>query len=545
MPSIDGFVEGSNTSLAHYGLVAGAYDKLEIGELIDELIPKTKSHIVTHGQIVKSLVINGLAFIDRRLYLHPVFFKDVPTERFFGKGIEPGHFNDDTLGRTLDRIYEYGPTELFNQIVIKRLLKHDYGIHCIHVDTTNFSVYGDYDSDCDSRNMEITFGHPKDGRNDLKRFVLGMASDNRGIPVFLQTFSGNESDKKAIIEMIDNLRKNLISSHKVYHIADNAFYTKANLQEMGDHTFWISRVTNSIGEAKEFLSSDETLQECEDKRYSYAEKISDYAGIKQKWVLYSSNEMQKQKLKKYEIMLQKNLLDESKSLKKMKAREFACEADAFQEAEKWISDRRRYRYSSIEVCPVSKRNDGKKGRPKKDECLFQVYKIRAEIEHDPEFVEKERCKLGRFILATNDDKMDPDTLLREYKNQYKVERGFRFLKDKSFRIGEVFLKKESRIQALAMIMVLCLFIYSLVEFELRKKLQDSKETVTSQTNKQTERPTLKWVFFGFRRVRELRFSVEGEIKIVITNMEEELWKILRLMGRDYEKYYFPEFCCGM
>jgi transposase len=78
-----------------------------------------------------------------------------------------------------------------------------------------------------------------------------------------------------------------------------------------------------------------------------------------------------------------------------------------------------------------------------------------------------------------------------------VERGFRFLKDKSFRVAEIFLKKNSRIQALAMIMVLCLFIYSMVEFRLRRELERFGQTVISQTDKPTQKPTLKWVFFLF------------------------------------------------
>ena len=76
------------------------------------------------------------------------------------------------------------------------------------------------------------------------------------------------------------------------------------------------------------------------------------------------------------------------------------------------------------------------------------------------------------MLATNDLALSPDTMLEYYKGQETVERGFRFLKDKSFRVSEVYLKKKSRIQALAMIMVLCLFIYSMVEFRLRRTLND-------------------------------------------------------------------------
>lgn len=68
----------------------------------------------------------------------------------------------------------------------------------------------------------------------------------------------------------------------------------------------------------------------------------------------------------------------------------------------------------------------------------------------------------------NDIALSPDTLLEYYKGQGVVERGFRFLKDKSFRVSEGLSQKNSRIQALAMIMVLCLFIYSMVEFRLRQ-----------------------------------------------------------------------------
>jgi transposase len=85
--------------------------------------------------------------------------------------------------------------------------------------------------------MTITYGHPKDGRWDLKQFVLGMATDQHGIPLFLQTFSGNESDKKTLLTIITQLTENLQHPGKVYHIADAAFYTAENLATLGTHTF--------------------------------------------------------------------------------------------------------------------------------------------------------------------------------------------------------------------------------------------------------------------------------------------------------------------
>ena len=96
-----------------------------------------------------------------------------------------------------------------------------------------------------------------------------------------------------------------------------------------------------------------------------------------------------------------------------------------------------------------------------------------------------------------------------------------------------------------MIMVLCLFVYAMTELRLRRNLQETGETVAGQTKKQIQRPTLKWVFFRFRGVRELRFRAEEAVTVIVTNMTQELWKILRLLGEEYENYYLLAKTCGM
>jgi transposase len=159
--------------------------------------------------------------------------------------------------------------------------------------------------------------------------------------------------------------------------------------------------------------------------------------------------------------------------------------------EKWLERHPRYQFRNLDIATITRKQEKKRGRPKSGEPVQVSYKITAEIEYNPEVLAEERRILGRFVLATNDLELSADELLANYKGQGAVERGFRFLKDKSFRVAEVFLKKTSRIQALAMVMVLCLFIYALTEFQLRRELERTGETVTSQTKKQTQRPTLK------------------------------------------------------
>jgi len=51
--------------------------------------------IVTAGQVVKAIILNGLGFVSRSLYLFPQFFEDKATEHLLGEGIEPKQLNDD------------------------------------------------------------------------------------------------------------------------------------------------------------------------------------------------------------------------------------------------------------------------------------------------------------------------------------------------------------------------------------------------------------------------------------------------------------------
>ena len=89
-----------------------------------------------------------------------------------------------------------------------------------------------------------------------------------------------------------------------------------------------------------------------------------------------------------------------------------------------------------------------------------------------------------------------------------------------------------------MIMVLCLYVYAVTEYKLRKCLKESTETVPSQTGKPTRKPTMRWIFFMFRRVRELSLRIDGNIVTRVINLDEIIRKIVKLLGQEYEKNYF-------
>ena len=132
-------VDGSNVSIAHLGIVSGIIDNLGIAEFIDRIIPKKRSHMVTHGQSTKALLLNCLGFTESRLYLMPEYFDDIATERLIGDGIEAKHLNQYVFGETLDALAEYGPTELFTGVIHEIFDSLLHGVLRLHYDTTTIS----------------------------------------------------------------------------------------------------------------------------------------------------------------------------------------------------------------------------------------------------------------------------------------------------------------------------------------------------------------------------------------------------------------------
>ena len=141
--------------------------------------------------------------------------------------------------------------------------------------------------------------------------------------------------------------------------------------------------------------------------------------------------------------------------------------------------------------------------------------------------------------------MDKETILKEYKGQQGVERGFRFIKDPLFFTDSTFLKKPQRIVSLVMIMGLGLLIYSLSQRKLRKALEEMDETVPNQLGKPTKKPTMRWVFQKFEGIELLIINDDGKITQKMLNMKPVHKKILALMGKEFEKIYFLNGGCGM
>ncbi len=82
-----------------------------------------------------------------------------------------------------------------------------------------------------------------------------------------------------------------------------------------------------------------------------------------------------------------------------------------------------------------------------------TYKVTGVIQANSESIKLLKKRAGRFIIATNrldSEAFNADEMLKKYKEQQHVERGFAFLKDPLFFADSVFLKSPRRIETMAM-----------------------------------------------------------------------------------------------
>jgi transposase len=188
--------------LDHLGLVAGMFDALGIGEVIDRA---TRHHpearIVPTGDAVKAMVLNGLGFVNQQLYLVPRFFQDNPTSRLLAPWlIEAKHLHDEALGRALDTLYDDDVTALYRLIAATAAERLGLAARFAHLESTSFHVDGHYNSDEEPAEqvVHITRGYSREHRPALNHVRLELIIEHQaGMPVLMKPLSGNRSDVKA------------------------------------------------------------------------------------------------------------------------------------------------------------------------------------------------------------------------------------------------------------------------------------------------------------------------------------------------------------
>lgn len=497
------------TDVRHLPIVKQYAKRINLVETINQLVDSQMD--LSPGMAILAMVLDTISG-RTPLYRLTEFFEEKDTELLLGTAIEPDLFCDTNLGRAMDKIFETGTLKIFSKLSQHAISVFDVDARRVHFDTTSVSVYGDYD--LADPPFQITYGHSKDKRPDLKQFLVSMLCVESNIPIMGATQDGNASDKTLNNELLTNISKHMarhgLAPGAYVYVADSAFVTPDNLDkaDSSPKTWFLTRLPATYNECSRVISqavqADDWIdigplaeERSRPKRPTAHYKAYDgtvelYDKTYRAIVVHSSAH-DKRRHKRIDRLLKQDRKQLEQACKQATATAFFCRADAKAAGKKLIHTATSgYHRITVDIEKVPKYGRGRPAKGKPRTALRYEYMLTANIVEAPEKVDPLRLQAGCFVLLTNLIEQQEDwpapELLKLYKSQIGIETNFSFLKDPAI-VNSIFLKKAERIEVLGLILLISLLIWRLMERSMRQYVEVNDCTLTGWERRPTKKPT--------------------------------------------------------
>lgn len=177
-------------------ILVALLERLKVREIINRHCP-TQSP-VDHGAVALVLVLNRL-MAPRPLYKIVDWLGTTLIAEHLG--VSRNKFNDDRLGRTLDVLAEHLPA-IWGDIQQQAFLHYKIDLSILFYDLTALVMAGQY-----TQSELVDYGFAHNTPNDDPKIKLSlMVSQDGGIPLLFQPWSGRTADKATVQTNMCNLR---------------------------------------------------------------------------------------------------------------------------------------------------------------------------------------------------------------------------------------------------------------------------------------------------------------------------------------------------
>jgi transposase len=529
--------------VAHLPLILGVLRRLEVATLLDRLIPPHPAHGLSCGRGVEALV---LAILDGHHALYKVGKR--LEERGMVPLLQPGltraALNDYRLGHILDALFAANLNQVFSVVALKALEVYAIPTPWLHQDTTTIRLYGAYADEPKSPEApRPAYGHSKDGRDDLKQVLLSLGvSGDGGLPLRVGLRDGNRSDSvETPLAIEECLALGLDGVRGI--IADSKAYSRRTLGlclEQGIGLVTLVPRTCAVRQALEAWGQQQSALPLlvEKPGWTKAEAPRCWHGqsvMRQVEVEYSdgrvalealrfgvvhSSQLAQQQTQAYTAAQAKEAAAVMAHVQHVQARWFACEADAeatIAEYEGRGQGRRGrcprpWRYHAVRyrvVADTRRTRRARRGRPAKTDLppTEAGYRLLVEVIALANPEENN----GWAVLATTvpTEACADAEILQAYQEQNTtVEAGFRWIKNPAV-IAPVWLEQPERIAALAMLTVLGLLVYSIIQRQVRLYLRTHNQQLPGNKGL-TATPTAAVVLALFTQVALVQLWVDEQ-----------------------------------
>ena len=532
----------------HLPILKAYADQLGLVSLINHYVPTAMG--VDAGTVVLAMVLDTLSGRSP-LYRLEEFFAQQDTALLLGKAVPPQALNDDTAGRVLDRLYDFGTMRLFTACAVRAAMRFSLERRYVHFDTTSRSVWGDYQfAETQDLPFQVTYGYSKDKRPDLKQFVLSTLCVDRAVPIWGKPEDGNASDKTLNTTLLSEIAQ-LLAQYGVQpgayiYVADAAFVTEDSLAALRD-TLFITRLPATYSECGRVIAEAvahnhwETVgvlaQTPPTKHrpgtfYKVAEASVTLYGKAYRAVVVHSSSQDQRRQQRLERAIRASYTTLEASVHAVARQEYFCQADAEAAAAKLRALPSAYHGVDVAVQERPKYGPGRPSSTQPRVVKALRYGLQVTLHEQAEVIARKTQEAGCFVLLTNVSTAGEmahraGDVLRAYKEQHGIEQNYGFLKD-PLNVNSLFLKKPERIEALGLVLLLALLLWRLVERTLRVHVETTGKPLPGWDKKATQKPTAFMMMTKFAGGMVLK--VEGQRQLVhpLSTVQQQYLVALRV-----------------
>ncbi len=468
--------------------------RLQLEGALETAIPHDDARVLLAPATVLGVVVRHLAIEHRPLYEIAEWAATYAPELLGMNESELALLNDDRVGRTLTRLFDADRASLLTTVVLSMV--RTFAIDCtqLHNDSTSITVTGSHYGGANTRGekpvAEVTFGHSKDHRPDLRQLVwlLSISADG-AVPLSYRVESGNTSDDTTHVATWDQLRE-LVGRDDFLYIADGKLANEAALRHIdANHGRFVTVLANNRKEVTWFKKwiQDHAPSWSEARRRparrngdpdevwrTFESPLPSTAGYRVIWVHSNSKQIRDAATRASRIAAGEAAL-EALSAKLAGPR---CRLKSVVAVENSVENvlanagTTRYFTTHVEEAPEESFRQARRGRPGPSTHYVKRVTSRFTLSFSvrTDAVSAEAKSDGTFPLVTNDRNMTPAEVLNAYKYQPNLERRHAQLKGHQL-VAPVFLKDPVRIEGLLCCHFFALVIQALIEREIRTAMK--------------------------------------------------------------------------
>jgi transposase len=477
-----------------------------------------------------------------------------------GKTVRPLDFQDDRLADILDHLARDGAWQDCEVDLNRHTVRvYDLDPNLFRVDTTTANSYVEVLSQLGL----FQFGHSKD-RDDQPQIKIALATlDPLGMPVTTFVVPGNCADDPLYLPEIQKVQHAFGQGGKTFvmdckgaalatrgYLADSADYylcplsetqvsaeqRRALLQPVWDGQQQLLQVYRPAadGEREELVAEGFALDvalltEVNGRWVSWTER---------RWLVRSLAFAQGQH-KPLDRRLQlavdqlTQLQDRKQGKKRLTAAEMAAAAEQ-------IVNKQRVQGLLRWAVRTTTRQKTVRRYGDRPERVLAEREHRLEVSRCEEQITQTKREMGWRVYATNQRTLNLAGVVWGYRGQNRLEDNWSRLKGQPLGLTPMYLQHESRILGLVLLLSLGLRLLTLLEWTMRKKLQESGQTLkglyAGQPGRQAKRPSAELLLEAFKGISLAVVEAAGEQAAHLPPLTALQQKLLDLWGLPPDLY---------